>query len=214
SLEISLESSNKRIEDGNQFISKLKTEISSFKSAIELEQSVLNSVDTKPFNDLFTELLVTHPEYDGLKIELSTKQQELTNIQPPNNNELQNQKAIIQSRIKEINEKLGTKNQISAADNRIKELEQEESKLSNALLELEKQEFDIERYIKLNMEALEVNINDKFKVVKFKLFETQINGGEIECCEALINGVPFHSANTASKINAGIDIINTLSEFY
>jgi hypothetical protein len=35
------------------------------------------------------------------------------------------------------------------------------------------------------------------------MFETQINGGEAECCEALINGVPFSDANTASKINAG-----------
>ena len=41
-----------------------------------------------------------------------------------------------------------------------------------------------------------------------------INGGVEECCEALINGVPFGNANTASQINAGIDIINALSEYY
>jgi hypothetical protein len=46
------------------------------------------------------------------------------------------------------------------------------------------------------------------------MFELQINGGEIECCDALIDGVPFSDANTASKINAGLDIINTLCEFY
>jgi hypothetical protein len=46
--------------------------------------------------------------------------------------------------------------------------------------------------------------------VTFKLFDVQINGGEVECCETLINGVPFSDANNASKINAGLDIINTL----
>ncbi len=30
----------------------------------------------------------------------------------------------------------------------------------------------------------------------------------------LIDGVPFSNANNASKINAGIDIINTLNEYY
>ena len=46
------------------------------------------------------------------------------------------------------------------------------------------------------------------------MFEAQINGGEKETCEATINGVPFSDANTASKINAGVDIINTLCEYY
>ena len=48
----------------------------------------------------------------------------------------------------------------------------------------------------------------------FRLFETQINGAEIPSCTALVNGVPFSDANTASKINAGVDIINTLSNHY
>lgn len=196
------------------YINKLNSEIASFNSALELEQSVLNSADTKSFNDLFTELLVTHPEYDSLKIELNNKKEQLINMQPANNQDLQDQKSAIQNRIKEINEKLGSKLQIAAADNRIKELEQEESQLNNSLLELEKQQFDIEKYIKLEIEALDQKVNNKFKLVTFKLFDTQINGGEVECCEALIKGVPFHSANTASKINAGIDIINTLCDLY
>ena len=45
------------------------------------------------------------------------------------------------------------------------------------------------------------------------MFETQINGQEIPVCKTLINGIPYESANTASKINAGLAIINTLSFF-
>lgn len=196
------------------YINKLNSELESINSAIKLEQNVLASADVKPFNDLLTELLLTHPTYDSLKIELNNKKEQLINMQPVNNDDLQINKTALQTRIKEINEALGMKIQIAAANNRIKELEQEETQLSTTLLELEKQQFDIEKYIKLSIEALEQNINNKFQLVTFKLFDTQINGGEVECCEALINGVPFHSANTASKINAGIDIINTLCDFY
>lgn len=214
SIESNIQLSEQRIKDGQAFVDKLNSEIASINSAVELEENALKSIDTKPFDDLFTELLLAHPKYDSLKIELTGKQEELNSIQPVNNQELETEKSEIQSRIKEINERLAAKIQIEAADNRIKELEQEENKLSSALLDLEKQEFDIQKYIKLGIEALENSINDKFQIVRFKLFDTKINGGEVECCDALIDGVPFHSANTASRINAGIDIINTLSDFY
>jgi hypothetical protein len=53
-----------------------------------------------------------------------------------------------------------------------------------------------------------------FSLVKFKLFDIQINGGIKDTCEAMVNGVPFGNVNTASKINAGLDIIKTLCEYY
>ena len=49
-----------------------------------------------------------------------------------------------------------------------------------------------------------------FNLVRFKMFEQQINGGEIETCEATVNGVPFSDLNDAMKINAGLDIINAI----
>jgi hypothetical protein len=49
-------------------------------------------------------------------------------------------------------------------------------------------------------------------MVKFKLFDTQVNGAEVECCVPMINGVPYADANTAGKINAGLDIINAISK--
>ena len=48
----------------------------------------------------------------------------------------------------------------------------------------------------------------------FKMFEQQINGGEVECCECMVNGVPYSDVNTSGKIQAGIDIINALTDHY
>lgn len=45
------------------------------------------------------------------------------------------------------------------------------------------------------------------------MFEQQINGGEIETCEAVVNGVPFSGQNNAMRINMGLDIINAICKF-
>ncbi|MGE5354000.1 MAG: AAA family ATPase [Acidobacteriota bacterium] len=97
---------------------------------------------------------------------------------------------------------------------RINELMEEERKLAQQIAEIEGQEFLCEKFTKTKVELLESSINEKFNLVRFKLFDTQINGGLTETCEALINGVPFRDANSASKINAGLDIINALHEHY
>jgi DNA repair protein SbcC/Rad50 len=46
------------------------------------------------------------------------------------------------------------------------------------------------------------------------LFEKQINGQEIPTCKATYKGVPYSDLNSAAKVNIGLDIINTLSQYY
>ena len=110
--------------------------------------------------------------------------------------------------------KVSSKQIRNQGESRIKELEASEKTMSSEIAQLEGIEFSIEKFVKLKMDAVEMAVNKKFKLVKFKLFEDQINGGQIECCTTLINGVPFPDANTASKIQAGIDIINVISQHY
>ena len=59
-------------------------------------------------------------------------------------------------------------------------------------------------------------VNKKFNShnLRFRLFKSQINGGLEECCDVLINGVPFLGANTAAQVLIGVDIINTLTNIY
>ena len=93
-------------------------------------------------------------------------------------------------------------------------MEQEEKQLAQQLADLESSEYLAEQFTKVKMDTLVSRINDKFKYVTFKMFDIQINGGEVECCDTMVNGVPFSDANNAAKINAGLDIINTLCEHY
>ena len=105
--------------------------------------------------------------------------------------------------------------QVEASNKRIEELEEEEKTLAKEFEELEHQLFLTEEFIRSKVTLLEEKINSKFKYARFKLFETQINGGLTETCETLYEGVPYsRGLNNAARINVGLDIISTLSEHF
>ncbi len=91
------------------------------------------------------------------------------------------------------------------------ELEAEEKGLATEFEKLEAELFLMDSFTRAKVEMLEDKINGMFAMTRFKLFAEQINGGLAECCSVTHNGVPFEtSLNTGAKINAGLDIINTI----
>jgi DNA repair exonuclease SbcCD ATPase subunit len=106
---------------------------------------------------------------------------------------------------------------IKAADNvkkRIAELEQQEKEYARLFAENEDKLNLLEKFTSWKIGLIEQSINSKFKLVKFKLFNTQINGGIEETCETTIDGVPYRNLNHGKQINAGLDIIRTLQDFF
>jgi DNA repair exonuclease SbcCD ATPase subunit len=67
---------------------------------------------------------------------------------------------------------------------------------------------------KRSCEVLEENVNRRFKLVKWKMFRRQLDGTDKPWCECSVDGVPYSDLNTAAKINAGLDITNTLKQYY
>jgi len=105
--------------------------------------------------------------------------------------------------------------QARTVQQRIEELTAEERHLAERYEELECQLFAIEEFTRTKVAMLEQRINDKFKLARFRLFETQINGGLKEVCDTMYGGVPYDGGlNNAARINVGLDIINTLSAHY
>lgn len=123
-------------------------------------------------------------------------------------------KAQLQKEIENLQSILAFKTTNEEADKRIEALKKKAKELAQKIANIEKQEYLAQQYVKTKVELLQEKINKRFKHVNFRLFETQVNGEIDEVCKALVNGVPFADANRAGKINAGIDIINTLSEYY
>lgn len=128
------------------------------------------------------------------------------------------QKTAITEKIEACNKVLNDRDNVEKAKARIEELKQSERDLSNQKSLLEGQLNLINEFIKVKANTLTDIMNSKFKHVRFRLFDLQQNGSVVECCDTMIctNGrwVPWASGNTAGRINAGIDIINALSEHY
>lgn len=104
--------------------------------------------------------------------------------------------------------------QVRQQDARIADLEQQEKVLAAEFERLERELFLLDEFTRAKVDLLESRINSKFQLVRFKLFREQINGGLEECCEAMIDGVPYGSLNNAGRHNGGLDIIATFSKHY
>lgn len=207
------QSINKRIEESKENITKLKNQIeestiklSEINTKIEKLQSEKEEIETFDVTKL--------PEYQEKLKKLEELQKVVDNLVKEDTAEIQNRKTSIMEQINNIDKKLNEKNVQEKTAMRIEELKSEEENISQKIQELESQEFQIEEFIKTKVELLENAINSNFEIVKFRLFDTQINGGLIECCDTLVNGVPYSDVNNAHKIIAGLDIIKTLSRFY
>lgn len=106
-----------------------------------------------------------------------------------------------------------------AAAERITQLERELHDLTAEYERTEREIYLCELFVKTKVEMLTERINGRFERVRFSLFSEQLNGGLKPECEVLIPSesgslVPYQYANNAAKINAGLEIINTLAEHY
>ena len=112
-------------------------------------------------------------------------------------------------------QRLAMFSRLEEGQKRIAELEEREKELAKVYENLEEELYLCDEFERIQAEMLESRINSKFKVVNFKLFRELVNGGLEPCCETLVLGVPYTTnLNTGARINAGIDIINTLSKHY
>ncbi len=205
-------------------VEKLKEQIGQHKKEFEehvvKETELKNEIqelqeEIKNFNPILD--LLANEEYQNIKKQVEELETKLT--QPVEFDrelqDLKDKKKELDTELQGVNTQLSYKEQNESLKARIAELQEKEKQLAQKIADLEKQEFLCEEFIKAKVNLLESGINSKFKYVKFKLFDTQANGGINENCEVLVNGVPFNTnLNSAARLNAGLDIINTLSEHY
>lgn len=212
---------------------KLRTDISEHKSEIErlntskidvekrLDEATLliSKVENKIKNA--TSAPVDYTKTPGYEIGLKRKtliHEEINKMRENVEGEVSNIKnaiGILTSELDSLNKQLADIRLSESIQTRISELENEEKSLAAEYSDLERQLFMIESFIKTKVSMFEEKINNQFELAEFKLFNVQVNGGIDECCETMVNGVPFSSGlNTASRLNVGLDIINTLSAYY
>lgn len=190
---------------------ELKNELDDLVSKIKSDSLQIDRL-LKQKEDLSTETVV--PGLVELEDEIAALQLKLDNFKLDNKLELKSKKETLLLELEGVQKKFAFIETNKQLLTRIEELKNEEKDL-NIKIGLLTKELELgEEFVRTKVELLEESINKKFKGVTFKLFNTFKHGGIEDCCEALVQGVPFRDANTAGKINAGLSIINTLSQHY
>lgn len=187
---------------------ELNIQLADAQKKYDIAKAELGKFPTKADISENTEYLATIE-----KISVLEKEIEVMSAESTEKTELEAKKAVLKDEIAEIAGK------IMAADNtkvkeRIAELEAEQKVVGQKLAEQEQMIDLVEDFIRAKMNMISQKINEMFKIVSFKLFDVQINGGIKETCECTVNGVPLSSLNNGHRIVAGLDIIHSLSNLY
>ena len=151
-------------------------------------------------------------EYKEHEQAIEKIKEELKSIANVDNSRLKDLKENYKRDLEQMIQKLAKKELNVEIDKKVKLYEKTEKDLAKEYENNQRIVYLTEEYIKIYTDLVQDKINEMFKDVKFKLFDTQVNGGIVETCEATVNGVPYSDVNNAGKINAGLDIINTISK--
>ena len=200
----------------NKKIASVRVESALLEDKIKEEQAKIDDIPTVVSDKIPTiaELLTANKDYNRLK-------KQIDEFVIDENEPVVVDFALVEEKnglildLENINKQLGIKGEIEKADLRIVELEEEEKEKAQLLADLEKDEYIIKQFNETKIKLVETPINNLFSEhINFKLFEKQINGEINDCCECLVNGVPFMGANNGAQIQTGIEIINVLQKHF
>lgn len=212
----------------NAELSRLKEDISFCEKEIaDLKKEKVNAMGEKnkamqeleEFNNAPSDLTV-NKDYMEAKKQIEDLEEKIKAVNTSDADELiarlKEERATIQASIDEVKEKLALKSVIEKSKQTVKELQEEMTMVTQSIADREKLEKQIEKFNKAKMDMLSDKINEKFKVVKWKLFDLQKNGRYADVCVCQINGSDYGENTTSAteRMMAGMDIIRTLQSIY
>ena len=132
--------------------------------------------------------------------------------------ELESQKVACDATLSQLQSQLATRPLYERIESLIEGINEEQKNLVAQLSELERREDMARSYQDQQNAVLESRINEHFSLVQWRMFRTVNNGGDPfqePYCECYVNGVAYHDGlNQAARLNAGLDITNTLCKHY
>ena len=164
----------------------------------------------------------TTQEYTTLFCEVNkyrARERELAENAAPDTAFIDTQISALDSEIDALKKQALQHEQSEAQKNRVAELENSEKQMGAEYESLERGVWLCDEFTKAKVKMLTSRIDGKFKSVRFRLFQEQLNGGVKDDCEVLIptaagRMVPYTFANNAARINAGLEIIGALAEHW
>lgn len=204
-LEVDLVASTDKYNASKEELELLRKE---FESLSEVKQAEVNPENIKEYSDLTKQISDLE---DGLKAYESQ-------IQTDSTEAYQERKKELSANRDEVKARLANREHIERFKKQIADLEAKGKDIAQQIANIEREEYTVQQFTKAKIDECEKRINGLFTMVTFRLFEYTIEDTKkenpIETCVPFVDGVPFTVANTASQVNGGLDIINTLCKFY
>lgn len=214
---------NQLLKEAQEEVSKLSVQIEDRKKEEEIKANELSKriadleahIEANPEVTISTEIDTKGiPEFNAIEAQISTIAAGIEEVPTTDTSDLTAKKKSLNEELDEVKRKLNLRTVIETNKAKKAEVSKREKELAQQLADLENTEFTIEELNTARMDEVERRVNSKFQTVRFRMFEQQINGGKAPACTAMVNGVKYSDLNTAGKINAGLDIINTLCLFH
>lgn len=214
-------------EKGKRIVSQNKTDAATIEKLKERDKAAQEQIDTYSAKLKEAEGMMQgmekpdvskEEEYISLQKKWEMVQAKLTANATDNEAQIMG----IQSDLQAIEQDIGYRNNILAGYRqqeglvaRVEELKEEEATLGDTVSKLQRSLFLTEEFMRAKVRTTEAGINSHFQYVHWKMFNTRINGALEECCEPMIDGVPFGDGlNKGNRMKAALDILNALSKFY
>jgi DNA repair exonuclease SbcCD ATPase subunit len=200
-------------------VNQLIDAIAKKKKTLEEEKGKLASLEAqyvtpRPIEERLAEVVVNNNQLLSIQEAIQAQQALLKEEPEEDNAELKARKKELVDKLSVLNQQMGMRDTIENTRVRIENLMASEKNLNQQQASAEREMFILQKFEKARVEMMVSMVNGLFKYVTFKLFNYTIEGGEVPCCETMLDGVPFSDLNTAGKIKAGIDVINAFSKHY
>ncbi len=207
-----LQSMEGRIKDAEKYLKEAEQKLATAQSEHEaLKLKIVEMPIAQPKQVVASEL----QEWNELEKSINEIHESISNVKAVETADLQEKKKELNATRDDLLKNLADRDLILKHESEIQKLQDEAKKLAQQIADIENTEFTINDFNKLKIEECDRRINGLFKIVRFQLFDKTLDGNEFETCIPTNKaGVPISVTNSAERINAGLDIINTLSGFY
>lgn len=160
------------------------------------------------------------PEWVELEAKINELSQQLQTTGEQNDQtaaaqEIRQKREEVRQQMDAVKADLQKKEQIERAQQRIDELNEQKKELQKAKAQLQGKDDLLADFERAKMDEVERRVNALFQFVQFKMYRQQIEDEkQVADCVCYIDGVRYTDKNNAGKINAGLDVINTLCAFH
>lgn len=201
-------------------ISKLEKEFLDLETKNKEKSEILSKIQEElksvgEFNEIKThhDMIQLPVEYFNLQRNIEILQDDLKKLANNDNSSLIQEKKELQNKLESVISKLSLSANNKFIDEKIQAYMQQEKELAKKYEEQQRKIWLCDEYTRIYTSLVQGKINNLFSTINFRLFDTQVNGELKEVCDAMVNGVPYADVNNAGKINAGLDVINSLGKY-